>query len=243
MLKQLFDDSYSPITSEIGFLECDAKTASDAFMEWQNTIQSERGVYLSRRELSGDFQTKLEALLPLTSVEARRFLFLPTRGNWTAYFDSGWRGTDVFSAVSTLCERISCRGIRAVCTPHTIRKESGVECGKYGATMLEVYSADSSGCSFLNILRSISAANDGGRWGFDANGEILPFEQVERYTAKKVRDRFTPEMLDQYLAALGIHFFSPDFYNADQIAYLVSKDGPCAPEMKEYSLSAAREGY
>ncbi|MBL8820672.1 MAG: hypothetical protein JNL58_31910 [Planctomyces sp.] len=109
--------------------------------------------------------------------------------------------------------------------------------------MLEVYAADSSGRSFLNIRRSISAANDGGRWRFDANGETLDFEQLERYKARQIRERFNPEMLDEYLTALGISFFSQDFYNTAQITYLVSKDGPCAIGLKEYSLDDARASF
>ena len=109
--------------------------------------------------------------------------------------------------------------------------------------MLEVYGADSSGCSFLNIRRSIGAVNDGGRWRFDANGELLDFERPEWYKTRQIRDRFTPEMLDEYLRHFGIQFFSPDFYNVAQPAFLISKEGPVAPGLKEYSLQEARTSF
>jgi hypothetical protein len=239
MPNQLYDDRYAPITSEIEFLECDTKRAADAFQEWQLPIQTVRGVRLNRRELVGDLPAKLESLLPLTSHEARRFLFLPTQSNWTAYFENGWRGNDV-SAISYLSRKMRCRAIRAVCIPHTIRKTPTGELGRYGATIFEVYAADSTGCSFLNIQRSISAANDGGRWRFDANGEPLGFEQLERYEVRQIRERFTPEILDEYLRNLGVYFFSPDFYNMAKPAFLISKEGPCAAGLKEYSLEEAR---
>src|ERR1700677_4179807 len=107
MTNQVLGDRYAPITSEMGFLECDAKTAAGAFQEWQDPIQSGRGVRLNQRELIGDLPTRIEKLLPLTSVEARRFLFSPTRSHsWAAYLDNGWRGTDVFSTVSYLSRTI-----------------------------------------------------------------------------------------------------------------------------------------
>lgn len=243
MPSQLYDDRYAPITKEVGFLECDAAATAAAFQEWQLPIQSGRGVRLNRRELVGGFPEKLERLLPLTSHEARRFLFLPTAGKWTAYLDSGWRGTDAFSAVSYLATTIGCRGIRAVSVPHTMRKTPTGELGRYGATILELYAADSSGCSFLNVQRSIFAANDGGRWKFGANGQPFDFEQLERYKTRQIRDRFTPEMLDEYLQHFGIHFFSPDFYEVPQPAYLITKEGPCAAGMKEYSLDEARSTF
>lgn len=207
MPTQLYDDRYAPITTGIGFLECDAKMAADAFEEWQRPIQATRGVRLQRRELTGDLPARLESLLPLTSHEARRFLFSPTSGKWTAYLDSGWRGTDAFSVVSYLAATIGCSGIRAVSVPHTIRKTPAGERGRYGATILEVYAADSSGCSFLNTQRSIFAANDGGRWKFGEQGQPFDFEQLDRYKARRIRDRFTPELLDEYLQHLGVHFF------------------------------------
>ena len=109
--------------------------------------------------------------------------------------------------------------------------------------MLEAYAADSNGCSFLNIRRSISVSNDGGRWRFDANGEPLDFEQLERYKARQIRERFTPEMLEEYLTALGINFFSQNFFNTSQISYLISKEGPCAAGLREYSLNDVRASF
>lgn len=152
------------------------------------------GVRLIRRELTSELPLKIETLLPLTSVEARRFLFVPTRSNWTAYFENGWRGNDA-SAVSYLSRTMHWRAIRAVYIPHTMRKTPTGERGRYGSTMLEVYAA-SSGSSPLNVQRFISAANDGGPWRFDAGGEPMEFEQLDRYKATRIRDRFTPDMLD-----------------------------------------------
>jgi hypothetical protein len=242
MPSQLYDDWYAPITSEIEFLECEANTAADAFQEWQHPIQSGRGVRLNRREFIGEFSTKLESLLPLTSHEARRILFVPTASEWSAYLENGWRGNDV-STVSHLSRVMRCRAIRAVSVPHSMRKTPTGELGRYGATILEVYAADSSGCSFLNVQRSVFAANDGGRWKFGANGQPFDFEDLERYKARQIRDRFTPGMLDEYLRYFGIQFYSPDFYNVSQPGFLISKEGPCAAGLKEYSLEEARKSF
>jgi hypothetical protein len=242
MTTLLYDDRYAPITEEIEFLECDAKTAADAFQEWLHPIQAALGVRLNRQELMGSLPAKLERLLPLTTHGSRRFLFVPTQSNWTAYFGSGWRGNDA-SHVSHICQLIGCRAIRAAYAPHTKRKTPAGERGRYGATILEVYAADTSRCSFLNVQRSIYAANDGGPWKFGANGEPFDFEDLERYKAPRIRDRFTPDMLQEYLEHLGIRFFDPDFYEVDQPTYLISKEGPCAVGMKEYSLEEARASY
>lgn len=76
--------------------------------------------------------------------------------------------------------------------------------------------------------RVVSASNDGGRWVFDQFGEPFPFEKVERYQERRVRDRFTFEMLKEYL---------PE----GAPAWLVEKTGPVVASHQEYTLAQARE--
>lgn len=163
MKNQLYDNLYAPILSEVGFIECNLATATDAFMDWQQPIQLARSVYLKRQEVHGDLSEKIKNLLPLTSSESRRFLFLPTKSRWTAYLDNGLNGSDVFSVVSFLATKIGCFGLRGTSIPNTIRKEINGEKGRYGATLFEVYSNDNCDCDFLNIRRSIASINDGGK--------------------------------------------------------------------------------
>ncbi len=51
--------------------------------------------------------------------------------------------------------------------PH-LRKDKGL----YGAAILEVYGPHQT--DWLNYLRTLDAANDGGRWGFGQSGEPFP---------------------------------------------------------------------
>jgi hypothetical protein len=57
--------------------------------------------------------------------------------------------------------------------------------------------------------------NDGGRWRFEESGKRFPFEQVGRYEDGRKRDRFTREMLRDYLRAFSIEPFSDDFFRVD----------------------------
>ncbi len=90
----------------------------------------------------------------------------------------------------------------------------------------------------------MSASNDGGRWVFDQFGEPFPFEKLEQYQARKVRDRFTFDMLKEYLRHLGLSPFEEDFYLPQGApAWLVEKTGPFVPAQTEYTLAQAREGF
>jgi hypothetical protein len=125
-----------------------------------------------------------------------------------------------------------------VAVPHTLRDDKG----RHGAVMLELYGPKET--HWLNYLRTLYVSNDGGRWVFGQSGEPLPFEKQERYQARKVRDRFTFDMLEEYLHHLGLSPFQEDFYLPQgSSAWLVEKTGPVVPAQKEYTLAQAREDF
>lgn len=68
--------------------------------------------------------------------------------------------------------------------------------------MLEVCTPDAE--PPLYYRRVVAARSNDGRWSFDNDGEPFPFEELDRYSARRIRDRFTPEMLERYLLALGV---------------------------------------
>src|SRR6185503_4911179 len=105
--------------------------------------------------------------------------------------------------------------------------------------MLEVFSPHQTGPRYL---RALGASNDGGRWVFDASGEPFPFEKLEQYQARRVRDRFTFDMLKEYLHHLGLSPFEEGFYLPEgSPAWLVEKTGPVVPTHEEFTLAQARE--
>jgi hypothetical protein len=82
----------------------------------------------------------------------------------------------------------------------------------YPGTIWEVYAPETlGGVPPLGYRRSIAAMDDGGRWIFEERGEPYPFEQVERYSARRKRDRFTGEMLRHYLRHFGVELFTDAF--------------------------------
>lgn len=102
------------------------------------------------------------------------------------------------------------RGLVARCVPHTLSSDEGRARGTYGAVQFELFGPGRG--QFLDYLRSVSVAWAGGRWTFSANGEPQPFEEIERYDRRKITDRFTPEMLDRYCAAIGVRPWESSFY-------------------------------
>jgi hypothetical protein len=234
----LLDDRWAPVTSELGFLETDAEHAARSFAAWQGGLLAPRGIAVAVHPVSGTLEQALSALLPLTSPEPRRHLFMPTRSSWTGYVENARGGTNASSVMAYMARTLGCRGLRVVAVPNTYRKGEG----RYGAVMLEVYGPHQT--AWINTMRVVSASNDGGHWVFDQFGEPFPFEKPEQYQARRVRDRFTFDMLKEYLHHLGLSPFTEDFYLPEGApAWLVEKTGPVVPTHEEFTLAQAREDF
>jgi hypothetical protein len=236
----LLEDRWAPVTSTMGFLEVEAEQAAQAFATWHREVMTPRGITVEVLPVSGTLEQALSSLLPLIRGERRRHLFIPTRSAWTAYVADAWSGTDAASPMSYMARRLSIRCLRVVAVPHTRRKNQGV---RYGAVMLDMFGPEQPG-KIDNYVRALEVANDGGRWVFEQSGEPFPFEQVEQYQARRVRDRFTFEMLKDYLRHLGLSPFEEDFYlPPGSRAWLIQKTGPFDTVGREYTLEEARAAH
>jgi hypothetical protein len=100
--------------------------------------------------------------------------------------------------------------------PHTIGLP-GVRQGRAGAVQFELFGPLPT--QFLNYVRSVSVAFDGKRWVFNASGIEQAFEETEAYQARRVRDRFTSDMLERYCRALGLDVFNDDLYGPEAVFF------------------------
>ena len=239
-MRLLYEDKLAPMTSELGFLECDFETVVREYKEWGIEIKKPRRIV---REVFGNLGDVLQSLLPLTCGEERRILFIPTQSNWVAYFDNGHQGSEISARIGYLYKRLQCRGIRACCIPHTLHGKGREAKGRYGGTIFTVFSPHAE--HQLGYERVLHVMNDGGPWDFENFGKPYDFEDVERYKARRIRDRFTPEMLRDYLLHFGIDAFNEDFYKTtpEHPAVLFEKLTPQYPQVKEYTLEEARADY
>ena len=95
----------------------------------------------------------------------------------------------------------------------------------------------------LGYRRCIAASNDGGRWVFDQSGEPYEFENLAAYKSKRKRERFTRELLLEYLRHFGIRPFDDDFYvvNAAHPAVLLQQTQPIF-KLPEFTLEEVVTG-
>lgn len=202
-MRTLLDDRYAPITSAVGFLDCRLDEAVRGLTEWREELYGS----VETSKLSG-FPSALESLLPLTTMGVRPRELLVEAGSWTAYFDCGFRGTDAVSTMGYLAKRLRKRGLAIRAVPHTLNRSA--TSGRAGSVQFELFGPLDT--EFLNYVRTLAATWDGSRWEWDAWGTPQWFERLDHYKARRVRDRFTAELLDQYCQALGLDVFCEQFY-------------------------------
>ncbi|GAA3565158.1 hypothetical protein GCM10022197_21120 [Microlunatus spumicola] len=227
----LLDDAYAPITSRIGFLRAPLDEAAEGLRAWRAEIHGS-----ARAEpLAGGLPDALGRLEPLTGgVRPRELLVATADPGWTAVFDCGVQGGDQTTTVGFLARRLMVQGVVVLSIPD--RKASPGVPDRFGGRQLELFAPIAT--DFLNYVRTVSVVRDQTRWRFDANGTVQDFEDEDAYRRRKVADRFSPELLVAYAAALGLRPFDADFYPGP--AVLVTNPATPPPGAAVVSLAEAR---
>ena len=141
---------------------------------------------------------------PADVVEFLRLRTWPTTrlaliglGEWTAVLTNRRGGSDFADHWFWAGRSLGARTIRVV--DQGARWASGKPRRRlaFAARIVEIHDADGS------TVRSIAAADDGGRWVFETFGDPLPIEASFDYTDPNRRRRFTSENLRQLLTSLG----------------------------------------
>jgi hypothetical protein len=220
-------ERWQPITSDFGFIRAPIEDVVAEVLKWTRS----NGIQYVRSEITSSFEDALQSLLPLSYMMPRE-LFVQAKSGWVAFFRNGLKGADPFGPMSYLAKLLHVESMRVCSTAKDVM---------YPATIWELYGPEDT--AFLNYRRAITAANDGGRWVFLEAGDRFPFERVEAYTLKRKRDRFTRDMLIDYLRHFQVDAFSEDFY-------LVSAQSPAIKlqqctnlvQCPEYSLEEVATG-
>lgn len=215
-----------PVTEELGLVDAPVEAVVDTYDAWNR----EHGTTQHRRMVDTSLADAFAALPPL-SMELRRTVFVATRVGWTAFFRSGITGSDPTSSMSQLAKRLRVVAMSVGITPPS---------ATLPAVRWFVFAPPAlGGDALLYERRVVYAINEGGRWAFYQKGEPYPFEQSERYDARRKRDRFPPQLLIQYLAALGLAPFEEAFYvvTPSQPAVLLESEKRWPEPPPEFTLA------
>lgn len=184
--------------------------SAEFLLKWRRELYGR----VERRALEEPFPEVLHRLEPLVGGARPREL-LVSHGKWTAYFDSKLNGTDALSTIGHMSRTLKRQGVVATSIPHT-HGANGFQGGRMG--MVGFVLLGPLPTSFANHVRSVHVAFDG-RWEFNATGTEQAFEEIGAYSAQRVRDRFTADMLERYCCELGIDLFDETAYGPRAILF------------------------
>ncbi len=168
--------------------------------------------------VDGSLEKKLLALLPLNG---RKTLVTQTKDGGVAYFSNNPITPTVESEPILWCEKFSLRQIWIIFKDVQPSDHVGsVQFNYHDYSLIP------------NRKRNVYSYKDG-RWSFDQHWEPFPFEDVEAYKARRIKDRLTPVMVERYCQEFGIEPFDPDFYEGKGFV-MSMRPYPNFPELLKY---------
>ncbi len=136
-------------------------------------------------------------------------------GQWTAYFNNFIGGGDPSARAPALGRELN---VDCVTAGHSPSYGPG-----HATTLLWIQGP--TGQPPLMGVRNLQAQCQDGRWSWHTWGTPQAYEELDRYRARRVRDRFDRAMLIEYLDALGIHVDATEFWGwATSVRQLVDWD-------------------
>jgi len=195
---RLLQDRFAPTTFCAGALEAPLDVVVHADAEWRRAIG-----HCLFRAADAPLPELLHLLGPLSQPLTKHLWVATASPRWTAYFDNGIDGSDPWPAISFLSERLDCRGILVAAHPY-------VRGSWRASTRFDLFGQPP--VDELNLTRSISTAQEAGRWTWDATGDPLPFEDAASYAERRVPDRLPPDLVFRYARALGANLDAEGFY-------------------------------
>jgi hypothetical protein len=128
---------------------------------------------------------------------ATRYVLFPLCDRWTVIVNNQRGGTEVADLLGSIRHRHAATAVRVVDQDESFIVQNGFRVRQqYAARMVSIQAGG-------ETTRSVTCADDGGRWVFETSGEPLPVEESFNYEARRKRDRFTRHNLDTLLRSIG----------------------------------------
>ena len=146
------------------------------------------------------FDAAFSSVRKLTNVPTV-FLVFPTHSKWSVLWSNSFLCDGYDSLCYNLTKQFQVETIHFTANDSPTVTDSGalVTFRRHdGATILE---------------RTIYSIKEDSRWTFYQRGDPLSFENLERYRARRKRDRLNETSLMEMFALIGIHPWSVDFYD------------------------------
>lgn len=223
----LFSGDLVPLTNGFGFVKADFNEAVDIYNNW---MIGNKASDFTKISLDMSFRDALVKLPPFQFYN--RAILFKTNSEWVGYTNNNIVTAEI-GKINVVGRTLKSETVQVKAYPPTTDLNANGWC--VGGFLYQNFKTD----AFRSIFFSYQD-----RWELDLSGDPLPFELIEKYKEKRVKDRFTPEMLDFYCKSVGIDFFNEDFYlgGKDNIV-LFTRERPLYDNEIPQPLEEARKIY
>lgn len=191
-----------PLSLKSGtFIAASLSKVHQCLLYWASGNPADRDI--RGRRLDQPFAEVLQHLEPRFFNPDRAILVELTNG-WTAFFDNHSRHFAPAAELFILCQRLKTQ------TCHFFHETEGTQDGS------SVFAHNSFAPPSTVKERTVWLGKES-RWEFRATGEPLPFENLEAYQSRRLRDRLPPALLLNYGKALGIPFWDLSTYTSTTV--------------------------
>ena len=178
--------------------------------------------------LDCSFEEALSGLEPLDGSSA--LLVQTSNPAWTAVLSNHWQGGQQFHLATRISERMRVDRVDVDLRFLSKNEETGrrnlPSCHfAYSIPVLKT------GGDAAHVQVS-DQGNHAPKWDYYHSPNYMPFEDVDAYQRRRIADRFTPEMLNEYCKRAGVDVFDEDFYSGP-IFEVVQKTQSVAPSRQQ----------
>lgn len=193
-------DAPWPLASTVAFVEASHDVVLPELVAWRTGLGQQ--ITVSRTASLSDGLPLLDPMQSPWQIE-----LLTECPFGTAYLNNSIGGSDPTAAAPRLGRALH---VRVITAQHIGRYGPG-----HAATQLWIQGP--AGEPPLMYERTLAAHATDGRWTWHESGTLQSWEQPDRYSARRKRDRLDRVLLVQYLTAIGISIDDPAFYGRGSV--------------------------
>jgi hypothetical protein len=196
-MTQPFAGHYAPVTFGAGFLKLPFRELVDDYSVWVKRNHPNA----TATPCEGSFRDALDQLAPLTAPASKELL-IDVQGQFTAILSNSLMVGDAFPRTAYWSSRMKCEALAVTCVPDKYDRVTLGAIDVDRAMQVQLFSGKE-GVSGMP-RRTVTASKDDDRWVFDNKGDPLPFEDTQKFTNRRVRDRFGPEDVSAFIRYFGL---------------------------------------
>jgi hypothetical protein len=194
---QPFAGLYAPVTFGAAFLKVPFRELVGDYVAWTRRNHP----HAATEPCDGSLRDALDRLAPLTAPVSKELL-VDLEGRFTAILSNSLLVGDAFPRAAYWSNRMTCEALAVTCAPDKHDCVTSGAVNVFRAMQVQLFTGHEGVHGVPR--RTVTASKDGDRWAFDNQGEPFPFEDTQKFSNRRVRDRFGAEDVLAFCRHFGL---------------------------------------